>query len=129
MPDFEPVEFHILASTLLSTVSGAPVAVSGSDQAKVRTAIGRAYYAAFLVAREKLSILGAITPKRNWEDHGLVVDALGGEGSDLGSKMHFLRRKRNQADYNLNPSGFTLQAGQFWLQVTSYLVTEVVKLS
>ena len=129
MPDFDPVEFHNLAATLLNTLSGRPVATSGPDQARVRTAIGRAYYAAFLVAREKLSDLGRITLRHNWQDHRLVVDALGGETSDLGGKMHHLRRKRNQADYNLNPSGFTLLAGRHWIEIASDIVAEVNKLS
>ena len=129
MADFDPAEFNKLAEELLRNLSGAPVATSGPDQARVRTAIGRAYYAAFLVAREKLSDLGKITPKRNWEDHRLLVDALGTEGGDLGSRMHYLRRKRNQADYNLNPSGFTLQAGQYWLDIALGIITEVGRLS
>jgi hypothetical protein len=128
MLDFDPREFIHLCEELLNNLSGAVVATSGPDQAKVRTAIGRSYYAAFLAAREKLSSMGNITPRGGSQDHRLVVDSLGGERSDLGGKMYRLRLKRNRADYNLSPSGFTLQAGRFWLRIASDLVTEVNQL-
>ncbi len=127
--DFDPVEFNKLAQDLLGNLSGAPVASSGPNQSKIRTAIGRCYYATFLVAREKLSNLGRITPTGRPLDHKIVVDALGGEASDLGGKLYRLRVKRNKADYNLNPSGFRLQAGQHWLKITSYLISKVNNLS
>jgi hypothetical protein len=125
MPDFDPTELISLAEELLSNLSGASVARSGPDQAKVRTAIGRSYYAAFLVAREKLVGLGYMTARGGSQDHLAVVDALGGKESDLGGKMYGLRLKRNQADYNLNPSGFTLQAGLYWLGTASEIIVEV----
>ena len=128
MPDFDPTEFVSLAEELLSNLSGASVARSGPDQAKVRTAIGRSYYAAFLVAREKLSELGYLEPRGGSQDHRLVVDDLGGEGSDLGNKLYRLRLKRNQADYNLNPSGFALETGRHWLRVATELISEVNRL-
>ena len=80
-------------------------------------------------AREKLSTLGTMTPAGESRDHQLVVDALGGETSDLGGRMYRLRLKRNRADYNLNPSGFTLQAARFWLGTASNLIAEIGKLS
>ena len=129
MADFDPAEFNKLAEELLRNLSGAPVATSGPDQAKVRTAIGKSYYAAFLAAREKLSDLGTMTPIAGSQDHKLVVDALGGATSELGGKMYGLRVKRNRADYNLNPSGFTLQAGQYWLDIALGIITEVGRLS
>lgn len=32
----------------------------------------------------------------------------------LGKNLDRLRAKRNQADYNPNPSGMTLTAGRYW---------------
>jgi hypothetical protein len=128
MADFDPTAFNELAGELLRNLSGTPVADSWPDQARVRTAIGRSYYAAFLVAREKLLDLGDRSPTGGLQDHRLVVDALGGEISDLGNKMYRLRLRRNRADYNLNPSGFTLQAGQYWLNIASEIITEVGRL-
>ena len=128
MSDFDPTEFISLAEELLSNLSGASVARSGPDQAKVRTSIGRSYYAAFLVARERLSELGYLAPRGGSRDHRLVVDALDGARSDLGDKLYRLRLKRNQADYSLNPSGVTLQAGRHWLGVATELISEVNRL-
>lgn len=123
--NFDPIEFQGLAQELLGHLSGATIASRGSPQAKVRTAIGRSYYAAFLVAREKLVRSGKIAPRGVPQDHRLIVDALGGPGSQLGGTMLHLRRKRNQADYNLDSSGFSLQTGQYWLGVASRLITDV----
>lgn len=127
MADFDPAEFNILAADLLSNLSGAPAFGSAPNQAKVRTAIGRAYYAAFLIARQGLLRPGTPSPNRGVQDHRLVVEALGGQQSELGGKMYRLRLKRNAADYNLNPSGFTLQAGQYWLGIASDIITEFGK--
>ena len=128
MADFDPVGFNQLAEELLSNLTGAPVEESGPDQARIRTAIGRSYYAAFLVARQSLLAQGDTRPTRGLHHHRLVVDALGGENSDLGSKMYRLRPRRNRADYNLNPSSYTLQAGQYWLGIASEIIAEADRL-
>jgi hypothetical protein len=128
MADFDPNAFNELAGELLHSLSGKPVADSGPDQARVRTAIGRSYYAAFLVARQRLRSNGDIIPAGGLQDHRLIVDALGGENSDLGSKLFRLRLRRNRADYNLSSSGYTMQAGQYWLDIASEIISEVRRL-
>jgi hypothetical protein len=73
MVDFDPTAFHELADELLRNLSGAPVADSGPDQARVRTAIGRSYYAAFLAAREKLPHLSNISPTGDYKTTDLLL--------------------------------------------------------
>lgn len=126
--EFYPAAFIDLAEKLLAGLSGLPTVTSNLDQAKVRTSIGRSYFGTYLVAREKLLFLGKVTLTGGPQDHQLVVDALGGVGSELGSKLDRLRAKRNRADYNLNPQGFTLQSGRFWISIAQGLVKDLIAL-
>src|SRR3990172_9455957 len=114
---FDPVAFIDTGEELLQALSGTPRLASNLDQAKVRTSIGRSYYGAYLVARERLHSLGRVVPTGTPQDHQLIIAALGGLGTELGSKLDRLRAKRNKADYNLNPRGFTLVSGQLWARV------------
>jgi len=79
---------------------------SANDEAKIRTSIGRAYYATFLYAREWLRAKGW-SIYDNEEDHYRVLDGLKKyKGRALMDKMRLLRREyRNEADYNLS-TGF-----------------------
>jgi uncharacterized protein (UPF0332 family) len=76
---------------------------SATDEAKIRTSIGRAYYAAFLYAREWLRAKGW-SIYDNKDDHYRVLDGLKKyKGRALMDKMKSLRRDyRNEADYNLS---------------------------
>lgn len=129
MADFDPAAYLYVAEYLLLGLSGARTSVSDPDQALVRTSISRSYYAAFLTAREKTVDLrlGALTTGP--QDHWLVVNALGNRSPRVASKLHRLRDKRNQADYNLSPRGFTLTAGRYWLALAREIVDEVNRLT
>lgn len=89
---FNPLDFLDMAEELKSA----------TDETKIRTSIGRAYYAAFLYAREWLR-------GKNWSlygdgrDHREVPKGLKHyKGRKLKGKMDSLRRNyRNEADYNL----------------------------
>lgn len=89
---FNPLDFLDLAEELKSA----------TDETKIRTSIGRAYYAAFLYAREWLR-------GKNWtiyddgRDHLEVQKGIGYyKGRKLKDKMDSLRRNyRNEADYKL----------------------------
>jgi hypothetical protein len=77
----------------------------GSTQAEWRTAIGRAYYAAFHVARQLLEDLGFAVPRADRAHTYLALrlqncgdPTLQRAGGDLDS----LRRLRNRADYDLH---------------------------
>ena len=90
---FNPLDFLDLADELKP---------SNGNEAKIRTSISRAYYAAFLYAREWLRA-------NNWtlyddgRDHRKVQEGLEYyKGRGLRDKMAYLRRDyRNEADYNL----------------------------
>lgn len=77
---------------------------AGSTEVDWRSAVSRAYYAAFHEARDLLTALGFQTPRadmahaflwRRLENCGHARLAL------AGSRLNQLRRERNQADYDL----------------------------
>ncbi len=89
---FNPIEFLDLARELLNGGEG-----------EIRTAIGRAYYASFLIARGAVDV--TITEKTP-EVHRRVVSALYRRNPVIANKLHLLRRQRNFADYDM---GITLR--------------------
>ena len=69
-----------------------------------RTVIGRAYYAAFLVAREKLISLGDLKENelKKRSIHWLVINKYGlRRESTIKSQLTSLKKERQKADYNL----------------------------
>jgi uncharacterized protein (UPF0332 family) len=122
---FDPVAFLDLANELLRGLSGRPTARSDLDRAKVRASISRSYYCVYLVAREKLYSLGIMIPAGRPIDHTTVISAITSLNTELGKPLSRFREKRNRADYNLNPSGFTLAAGQYWLNTARELVRQI----
>lgn len=84
---FDPTLFLNIARELGQT----------SEEERLRTAIGRAYYAVFLVAREKL---GVTTRK---QVHQMVIEELRRKPGTraIGDQLDRLRRLRTEADYDL----------------------------
>jgi hypothetical protein len=115
--DFDPAAYLDAAEYLLAGLSGARTANSDPDQALVRASISRSYYAAFLTTREKCTALRLVALTAGPRDHWLVVNALGGRSREAADKLDRLRDKRNRADYNLSPGGFTRNAGEYWLAI------------
>jgi uncharacterized protein (UPF0332 family) len=74
------------------------------SEAEWRTAIGRAYYAAFHVARQLLEELGFRVPKAD-RAHAYLSMRLNNCGDtpmqQAAADLHSLRSLRNQADYDL----------------------------
>ena len=106
----DPLAFLNLAQELAS---------QGNDETKIRTAVGRAYYALFLVAREKTGVRG----RRNV--HQLVIDGVRGRTGyrPIGDQLDTLRRLRSVADYQLLPDK---TADRDWMRNWSR-VDEIVK--
>jgi len=127
--DFDPAAYLYVAEYLLRGLSGARTSDSDPDQALVRASISRSYCAAFLTAREKSAGLRLVVLTAGARDHWLVVYALAGRSPQVASKLHRLRDKRNPADYNLNPRGFTRTAGQYWLAIARQVLDEVNRLT
>ena len=68
------------------------------NEGVLRTAISRAYYAVFILARHILGLDLHKTP----EVHRIVVEKLRELSKPLGDKLQELRRRRNEADYEVH---------------------------
>src|SRR6266436_1986042 len=78
--------------------------VSESAEVSWRSAVSRAYYAAFHVARELLEDLGFVVPQGD-RAHAYLWLRLSNSGDPLvvktGRRLGDLRRWRNRADYDV----------------------------
>jgi uncharacterized protein (UPF0332 family) len=81
--------------------------VRGTTEAEWRSAVSRAYYACFHVARRLLSDLGFIVPRAD-RAHQYLVFRLSNSGEapveQTGRDLETLRRLRNRADYDETPA-------------------------
>ena len=89
------------------------IRLSGSsDEASRRSALDRAYYAAFLIARSELNNKGYITAIQRSETHGQVIVALTKAARNPGRRLELLRRARNRLTYQTRraslPEGLSL---------------------
>ena len=75
----------------------------GPEEASLRTAISRSYYAAFRSASNLAVSKGEITPLGGASDHGLVINhfknASDPARQKIGANLSRLRNNRNKADY------------------------------
>ena len=90
---YDPSQFLELADTLV-----------GDDQyeeaGRSRTSVGRAYYAAFLMAKKKLEELGSAFGDVH-RIHEQVIVSVNEKNSAIGNKLETLRRYRVDADYTM----------------------------
>jgi uncharacterized protein (UPF0332 family) len=74
------------------------------DEADIRSAVSRAYYAAFHAARVLLKALGFVVPRAD-RAHEYLYRRLNncghGPAADAGRALHALRQLRNKADYDV----------------------------
>jgi len=88
-------------------LSVATTLVNGSVEAEWRSAISRAYYAAFHVARQLLLGMSFRVPSAD-RAHGHLWMRLANAGQpdveDAGNRLNALRRDRNRADYDAHVS-------------------------
>jgi hypothetical protein len=92
---FDPSQLNDVAEALISC---------GTDEARLRTAIGQLYYAAHLTGREKLRNRGW-TPTGKGKDHGLVIKELAKRNLTFESgQLSSLKELREHADYHLEPT-------------------------
>ena len=75
----------------------AVLAAPDANDAMLRTAVGRAYYGVFLVARDRL---GVVTSEKV---HSEVIRLLTRRDRKLGNQMFFLLNLRLAADYQMTP--------------------------
>jgi len=81
---FDPSDFLDLAREL-----------GGNNEARIRTAVGRAYYASFLTIRNTMAI-----EEKTPEVHRMVLSMFYRKNPVIANKLHYLRRQRNIADYD-----------------------------
>lgn len=100
---FDPRDFHAYA---VESSTGAP------DEAACRSAISRAYYAAYLVAhsyiiREQIHVRPR--PGRRWGSHDRTIHAVGAirnpGAARIKKELMKLKRHRVNADYRLDYMG------------------------
>ena len=84
---FDPERFWRLANEL---------AQSPADEARLRTAVGRAYYSIFLIARDNMKI-----PDTTEKVHGEVIWRLRNYRRAYGDQLAKLQRWRTNADYDM----------------------------
>ena len=90
---FDAREFRDLADWLVN---------NRNNEASLRTAISRMYYAAHLLARDFLITKRKWSPTGRGADHGSVIHELRrGPTSQISFKLAELRRLREHADYHL----------------------------
>jgi len=93
MPPFESVPFDPTQFLRVAAV----IASSEANEAMLRTAVSRAYYAVFLIARDRL---GVVTSEKA---HSEVTRLLTRRDRKLGNQMFFLLNLRLAAHYQLIP--------------------------
>ena len=90
----DPKEFYKLAQWLVD---------QKKDEASLRTAISRTYYAAYHIAAIRLFQKGNWVPQGLADDHGGVIRALRqGRLRQRGEELEALRILREHADYHLD---------------------------
>ncbi|HEX5164620.1 MAG TPA: hypothetical protein VFV93_04425 [Thermomicrobiales bacterium] len=85
--EFDPLHFLRLADGL---------ATDDADEAALRTAIGRAYYAVFLLARARTGVQG------KWQAHERVRQAISPVNDRLAAILGTIATVRYFADYELH---------------------------
>lgn len=83
------------------------------NSAALRSAVDRAYYAAFLSARDQLAAKGYRSFAASSRTHGQVDQALSSAAPELGDAFVVLRRTRNRLTYETGaaelPERYTIQ--------------------
>jgi hypothetical protein len=92
-PEINPTEYLALAKAL----------ASNKDDASLRSAVDRAYYAAFLTCRDILAMKKYLTPKYDYQDHKEVPEGLKSILGSIGNDEFRLRRTRNRITYDTRP--------------------------
>lgn len=114
--NFDPIRFLRIAEL---------VAGASDDEAGLRTAVGRAYYACLLEAREKLGV-----QTRSGRVHEEVIGLLRRRDRRAGDQLDRLRELRGLADYHLtvaNPLQRNWQSN--WRLAHAYAQTVLMRLA
>lgn len=103
---FDPKEFISFAQRLAVSPHMADV--------DIRNCLSRAYYGAYLMARQRASAAGRFRPTFQGDDHALLIGRLSSAPEDelvhVADLLRLLRADRNKADYDLTWSPTRAQA-------------------
>ncbi len=95
---FDWAQYIVLAETLYRSAE-----TSAEREACLRSAISRAYYGAYGLARE-VAAMGGAQLKGSYKDHGIVTAYFSNSSQpsyrQISLELRRLRRARNQADYD-----------------------------
>ncbi len=116
---FKPELFYELAQKLLEDSNY-------ETNSRIRTAVSRAYYAAFLTARSRLEVLNFNLHRQ--QVHKEVHEAIKSKDPKLAQKLSTLRRYRNEADYDLNLT-LTIHAAKSYLEICRIILKPLSELS
>jgi uncharacterized protein (UPF0332 family) len=79
-------------------------ALPGPEEAALRSAVSRAYYAAYCRTRDLATDRRELTPTRRSSDHTLIIDHFRLDSNpthrQIGTYLDRLRNNRNRADYD-----------------------------
>ena len=120
MPSYyEPQNFLEFADQLLSDKRY-------EEQGRLRTAIGRAYYAAFLSTKKKLEEIG-FSFRDVERIHREVIEALMNLDYSMGDRLEALRNYRVDADYKMEAS-ITPLLGISSVKLSQIIIDSVTRL-
>lgn len=114
---FDPQHFLDLATNLIDDTEY-------NVEARYRTSISSAYYAAHLISKEKLEEIGITFPVKQdkAEIHKMVIVSLKNKNKVVGDMLWNLRQKRNEADYDLK-----IEINKYGTQVLLSVAETVIK--
>jgi hypothetical protein len=90
--------------------------------ARIRTAVGRAYYASHLFVKEKMQQAGWKIPDDHNVHSFIIEELLETEVSQIGSQLDHLFQKRRDADYYMDAS-LELSEGKYCIQVSQEIIS------
>jgi len=94
------------------------------ESCRIRTAVGRAYYAAFLNAKQKLERFGHKFPDGGGV-HRAVIKALMNRGdTQIGSKLDALYEKRRIADYYMD-TPISKGEGTYYVGISQRIINAI----
>lgn len=93
-------EFLVTARLLLN---------DDAEEASLRTSISRSYYAAYLEVRAFCESEAGAVIARSAREHGVVADMARSLLPETAVRLRFLRRFRNEADYDMNAEKETIR--------------------
>lgn len=111
---FKPRKFLKLAERLIDDEKY-------EEPARIRTAVGRAYYASHLFVKQKMQQAGWSVPDDHNVHNFIIDELLDSEISQIGSMLDKVYEKRRIADYYMD-TPLKLSEGKFCIQVSQEII-------